>query len=272
MITNERKQLPSGELELQYYGTTARHYDPAYSADSRLRDIPFYVELAKRVSGRTLEVACGTGRVLLPTARAGIQIDGLDYTPALLEILRKKLAVEPLEVRERVNLHQGDMRSFALNKTYDLVTVPFRPLQHLFTVDDQLAAFGRFKVHLRPGGVLAFNVFYPNFAMLEETGTEHLDLEWTDPEDSSVTVRRYFVRRLVDKLNQFVNAEFIFRSYRDDDLIQEERSAVNMSYYTYPHIVLLLKSAGFRITEEYGSFERDPISICSEMIFVAESV
>ena len=42
-----------------------------------------------------------------------------------------------------------------------------------------------------------------------------------------------------------------------------------MSYYTYPHLQLLLRSAGLTIAEEYGSFEGEPISICREMIVVA---
>jgi len=62
----------------------------------------------------------------------------------------------------------------------------------------------------------------------------------------------------------------IFRSYRGEQLIQEERSVLNMSYYTYPHVRLLLKDAGFKVKEEYGSYDKEPISICKEMIFIAE--
>jgi hypothetical protein len=64
--------------------------------------------------------------------------------------------------------------------------------------------------------------------------------------------------------------DFIFRSYRGEELIKEERSALNMSYYTYPQVLLLLHAGGFTRKEEYGSYDREPISICKEMIFVAE--
>lgn len=110
-------------VEHEYYGTTARHYDAAYAADTRLKDIPFYVDLDKSLNGDTLEVACGTGRILLPTARSGVRIDGLDFSPDLLGILRNKLKSESQELQGRVSLHQGDMRNFALGKTYDLITV-----------------------------------------------------------------------------------------------------------------------------------------------------
>lgn len=255
-----------------YYGTTARHYDPAYAADPRLADIPFYVDLAKSINGSVLEVACGTGRVLLPTARAGVAIDGLDFSPDLLEILADKLETEPAELRRRVNLSHGDMREFNLGKVYDLVTLPFRPMQHLFTIEDQLATLRCCHAHLKPGGSLAFNVFYPNLLMLEDVGVERDELEWVDPSDQSVTVRRSFVRKSVNKLRQFFEGELVFRSYRGDELVGEERSGLSLSYYTYPQIQLLLKATGFVIREEYGSYDKQPISICKEMIFVAERI
>ena len=41
-----------------------------------------------------------------------------------------------------------------------------------------------------------------------------------------------------------------------------------MCWYTYPHIQLLLRTVGLESVEEYGSFDRQPIDICREMIFV----
>lgn len=52
--------------------------------------------------------------------------------------------------------------------------------------------------------------------------------------------------------------------------MKEDRSTLNMSYYTYPQVLLLFKATGFKIVEEYGSYDKEPISICKEMIFVAE--
>lgn len=254
-----------------WYGEeTVRHYDAACAVDARLNDVHFYLEVARAAGGRVLEVGCGTGRVLLPIARAGIPIDGLDFSPAMLAALRAKLGREAPQVQAKVALHEGDMRRFALGGTYDLITIPFRPLQHLHTIEDQQAAFGCFGAHLRRGGRIAFNVFYPNFLLLNEVGVEKVELEWTDPLDPSVTVRRFFRRKSVDKLHQFFDGEFIFRSYREGQLVLEERSELRMSYYTYPQLRLLLATAGFKVRDEYGSFARDPISVCQEMIFIAE--
>jgi len=270
MSNLERPSKPSTEATLEYFRSTARHYDAACAADARLMDIPFYLELAKSINGNVLEVGCGTGRILLPTARAGIQIDGIDFSPEFLAILREKLSDEAPEVTAKISLYEEDMRSFSIGKTYDLITIPFGPLQHLFSVDDQLAAFRCCNNHLKADGRIAFNLFFPNHRLLDELGVEEPAITWTDPLDQAVTVRRTFVRTSVDRLNQCFEGEFIFRSYRGDELVKEERSNVKMSYYTYPQVHLLLKSTGFQIREEYGSYSKEPISVCKQMIFIAE--
>jgi ubiquinone/menaquinone biosynthesis C-methylase UbiE len=145
------------------YGKLAKYYDGAYAAMKDLVDVPFYADLAKRTGGPVLEVGCGTGRVLLPIARQGQKIDGVDSSPAMLRVLTEHLQSEPPEVRQRVELHLADMRDFRLGRKYPLVTIPFRPLQHMRTVPDQLSALTSAAFHLQEGGILAFDVFYPKF-------------------------------------------------------------------------------------------------------------
>ena len=74
------------------YCLSAKYYDGAYSSMKDLVDAPFYVELAKQSGGPVLEVGCGTGRVLVPIAREGIEIHGVDNSGPMLEILKAKLA------------------------------------------------------------------------------------------------------------------------------------------------------------------------------------
>jgi len=54
-----------------------------------------------------LELGCGSGRVLLPIARAGGAITGVDSSHAMLERCRAGLSAEPAELRSRVVLHEG---------------------------------------------------------------------------------------------------------------------------------------------------------------------
>src|SRR5215469_9479392 len=129
------------------YFLSAKYYDGAYGSVD-LADARFYVDLAKETGGPALEMGCGTGRVLLPTARARIEVHGLDNSRPMLDVLRKNAGRESAEVQERITLHAGDMRSFRLGRTFALVTIPFRPMQHMFTVADQVAALRSAAAHL----------------------------------------------------------------------------------------------------------------------------
>jgi SAM-dependent methyltransferase len=245
------------------YALSAQYYDLAYGRDARQGDQAFWLDLARRAGDPVLEVGCGTGRVLLEIARAGVRIDGLDNSPEMLAILRGKLRGEPVE------LFQADMRDFSLPRKYRLIILPFRPFQHLYTIDDQLQALDNFRDHLEHDGLLGLNVFFPDPRLLEEPVEERLEFEWTDPDDPHVTVRRYFTRLRVNRLEQYFEGEFLYGFYRDEELIREERAPVKLSWYTYPHMQLLFRATGFEVVEEHGSFAKEPISICKEMIFVA---
>lgn len=252
------------------YFVAAKYYDGAYGAMRDLADAAFYVELAKEYGGPVLEIGCGTGRVLLDIAREGIEIHGVDNSAPMLAILREHLARENAVVSNKVTLHSGDMREFRLDRKFPLVTIPFRPMQHMFTVEDQVRALKTAAAHLSVGGTLAFDVFYPKFEVLPlGMGEERLEVEWSPPSAPETVIRRYFRKDAVDKIRQNYTLTFIFRTYRNRQLVLEEREELKMSYYTYPHLQALFLLAGLEPIAEYSSFDRTPLDNDSqEMIFL----
>ena len=79
----------------------------------------------------------------------------------MLDVLKENLAREPHEVHQRITVQEGDMRTFRLNRKFPLVMIPFRPMQHMFTVEDQVAALQTAAAHLTDQGTHTFDVFYP---------------------------------------------------------------------------------------------------------------
>jgi SAM-dependent methyltransferase len=252
------------------YRVSAKHYDAAYAAKSDLVDLPFYLDLARRSGGPVLELGCGTGRVLLPIAREGIEIHGLDSSAPMLRVLRKRLASEPPAVRRRVHLHPGDMRRFRMNKKFPLVILPFRPLQHMHTVPDQIAALRTAAHHLKKSGRLAFDVFYPDYEKIfSAIGQEIAEFEWPSADAPGRTVRRFFRKESVDKIHQTMHFTFLYRTYEAGRLIHEESERFAMSYFTYPHLQALFALAGVESVAEYGSCAKTPLDDSSaEMIFI----
>jgi len=249
---------------------SAKYYDEAYAVDGKLADLPFYLGLAQSTGGPVLELGCGTGRVLLSIARAGIAIDGVDNSLPMLDRLRRKLELEAGHVRDRVSAFEGDMRNFRSQRKYALVIIPFRPMQHMYKVEDQLAALRTAGFHLQDGGLVAFDVYYPKFEKINSSfGQEVLEMEWRDPADPRKVIRRFYRKESHDKIHQSIRLTFIFRTWQGDELVQEETEGLKMSYYTYPHLQALFMLAGLEVKEEYGSFSKAPLdNNANEMIFL----
>lgn len=252
------------------YEVSAKYYDAAYAVKADLIDLPFYLELAKKSGGPVLEIGCGTGRVLLPIARAGIEVHGVDNSKAMLGVLKKRVASEGPSVRRRVHVHRGDMRKFRLKKRFALVMFPFRPLQHMHTLEDQLAALRTAAFHLDRGGRLAFDVFYPKYEMIfSGIGQEFPEMEWPAAGKPGMIVRRFFRKDSVDKIKQAIYITFLYRTYQGDSIVQEESERLVMTYYTYPHLQALFALAGLEPVAEWGSFAKTPIdNHADQLIFI----
>lgn len=150
-------------------------------------DVEFYVAEAVRAGSPVLELGCGTGRILIPVAQAGVEVVGLDRAPAMLAVARDKITNLPPGVRKRIQLVEGDMRDFALGRKFTLVMIPYRAFLHLLSVGDELRALHCIRDHLADGGRLVLNVFDPSLEMIAAHRTAlgsalKLESEFVHPE------------------------------------------------------------------------------------------
>ena len=100
----------------EYDRTDAGLYD-SYSTGLD-GDEAFYVEEAARADGLVLEIACGTGRIMIPIAESGVSVVGLDRAPAMLEVARRKVAALADDTQRRIQIVEGDMRTFSLERRF----------------------------------------------------------------------------------------------------------------------------------------------------------
>jgi ubiquinone/menaquinone biosynthesis C-methylase UbiE len=256
------------------YALDAELYDIVY--EDYVDDIAFYVQEAQQTGGPCLELACGTGRVLLPVAQAGVTITGLDSSKPMLARARRKLASLPEEVRANVTLAEGDMRTFQLDQQFALITIPFRAFLHLMQVSDQIITLRNIHRHLRPGGRLALNFFDPSLeyivahggaigGALHATGESFVDprsgnllVEWATIQYTQHLQRidQYFVYDEVDARGRVVG-----RLYRN----------LQMRYCFRWEFEHLLARCGFEVTALYGSFAREPYGRNGqELIWIAQ--
>jgi SAM-dependent methyltransferase len=241
---------------MQYQELEASVYDKVYAGLTD--DIPFWQALALEYcgsQGEALELACGTLRVMLPVAEAGVRVTGIDESPYMLERARKKLELTARDVRERITLQQGDMRAFELARQFDFIYVPFNTFGLLLTIQDQLAALQAVKQHLKPGGVFAFNVFFPDMDKLHGPRLSHWMSEVDNAFPDGSRIQRDNTRN-VDTRKQIISVTWRTKVYQDQILAQEFLSEIRLSYFFPREIENLFARAGYEILHYWGDLER----------------
>ncbi len=260
------------DVSIDEYGPLADLYDYVVPYRNRT-DVAFFVDEAVRSKGPVLEVGCGTGRVLIPTARAGVEIVGLDSSPRMLEECSRHLRTEPSSVQQKVTLVPGDMRRFDLGRRFSLITIPFRPFQHLLTVEDELSCLERVRHHLADEGRFIFDVFNPS---LDALVTQTLGEE-TDPQEGEFTtpdgrrVERRFVIVAADRFAQINDIELVYYVTHPDGHTERLVHAFRMRYLFRFEVEHLLARAGFVVEQLYAGYDRSAYGSTypGELVFVA---
>lgn len=123
-------------------------YDLEYSFKDYEGECARIEELARSraPAARTLlDVACGTGKHLA-CLRTRFECEGVDLDAGLLAVARRRLGAVPL--------HEGDMRTLALGRRFDVVTCLFSSIGLVRDLDGLAAAALALAAHVADGGVL----------------------------------------------------------------------------------------------------------------------
>lgn len=227
------------------YDPIARLYDP-WSA-SVVEDIDFYVEEALAAGGPVVELACGTGRITVPVAQAGLRVIGVDRSTGMLEVARER--AEAAGVEALVDLREGDLREPPVPERVPLVLVPFRSLLHMTTEADRERALAACFGLLEPGGRLVFDVFAPGVEDVESTHGKWLERE----------------TGIFERADWDAGARTLTLSVRRG----EEASTMLLAWLSPIEWQRLLERAGFEVEELYGWFDRRPYAGEEDFVFVA---
>jgi ubiquinone/menaquinone biosynthesis C-methylase UbiE len=259
------------DSDTYYRRRTAAWYDAASTGVEG--DTAFYVEEALRAGSPVLELGCGTGRVLIPVAEAGVEIAGLDRSPDMLAVARQKIAALPEETQRRIELVEGDMRDFALDRRFNLAMIPYRAFLHLLTVEDQRRALGCIREHLADEGRLVFNIFDPSVDIIAahrgpQGGTIKRNVEFTDPHTGHPVVvwdsRRYDMER------QRIEVMFLFEEMdKEGKVLSKTYSSFTLRFVYRYEMAHLLELCGFQVEEFYGDFRRGPFRHGGEQVWIA---
>jgi SAM-dependent methyltransferase len=241
----------------------ARFYDEDYRNYND--DVEAIVHLAQEMDGPVLELGCGTGRLLLPLAVAGLPVTGVDISPALLQRAQVKLASIPQG--DNVTLVQGDLRHLELaQRDFAFAFCTSNTLMHLADPDDQLALLEQAAAHLRPGGLLLIDLFHPDVARLVEVhGVMELADQWTREDGTEVI--KWSVRTL-DLAEQLQETLFIYEEIVPDGTVRRTRCPFTLRFLWRNEAELMLRLAGLAVEAVWGDFEGTPYDSQSEHLIL----
>ena len=242
------------------------HYYELTHADLQ-DDLPLLQQLAQEANGPILECGCGTGRILIPLARAGYLITGLDNSPAMLTIARAKLTREAAPVQAKVTLVEGDMTQTQVNGRFALIIIPYNTLLHL-TPTQVSQAFAHLCKHLTENGRLLIDLINP-FTIAQTPNDRMLTHEQTITDPSNGHTILQFASNWLDDNAQTLHVTWIYDATPPAGGTIHRTISQFSYHYLYPHeLEMRLQQSGLQLESMWGSYDRSLFSEESERLIL----
>lgn len=192
-------------------------------------------------SGPVLELAIGTGRVAIPLARRGVEIEGIDTSDEMIAALRAK------EDQEQIVVHQADIGSFSLDRQYSMAFLILNTIYALQSQEEQISCFESAASVIEPGGHFIVEAFMPDptrfrrnsWTQVHDIGLDHVLIEADKHDPSTQQI-----------LEQHIHI-------RDGKI---ELYPAFLRYIWPSEMDLMARLAGFSLVHRYGSWTKDPFT------------
>jgi SAM-dependent methyltransferase len=231
-------------MEQRDYYDDPERYDAEYGFLSA--DLEWYRSRVSELAGPVLVLGCGTGRVLFHLARAGIQVDGIDNAPAMLDFARSRA----LKSGRDIAFFESDIRDFSLPCRYRAILAPLNLLMHLHTDREVLACLDCVRAHLQDKGKFLLDVSNPR----EEVLRDHGGPEGLPLRDVVVRGVKYLQKEhhRYDPASKISEVTFTFEPSQPGGTPFITRLRLRM--FPPDDIRRLLALGGFQINEHLGTF------------------
>ena len=250
-------------MDLHDYRDVAENYDAYLEVMYRDHDSyegfrEFYLDLARKYGqDGVIDIACGTGAVLLYLAQAGIDVDGTDLSEAMCGVARRK--AEDLGLS--LNIFPANMTDFRGSRTYSLAIIARSGFMHLLTPEDQRKALLNIRENLAEGGILSLNTFAPHpLFQAQQMNTRETDytfrLEYVNREG-----RREKIYNAItyNPLNQLMYGNWKFETLDENGRVTDERIRPLKMRQTYKQeMIYLAELCGYEVMHIYGDYHRSP--------------
>lgn len=216
-------------------------------------EVNFYKK--KLINKTAFEAMCGSGRLLIPLLKAGLKVDGLDYSSEMLAHCQERLKEENLTS----TLYEQDIEKIDLPHPYDAIIIAIGSFQLLHPREAALKVLTKMKKFLNPGGQIFIETFVPWEALYENK--EYEEEEREAEKDSYTKIHLRSVNH-AHKFQQFIKSKNFYKKIHQGKTIQSEEEELYVNWYYRYEMAYFLEKAGFKNIEFHEvNFSQNPKGI-----------
>jgi SAM-dependent methyltransferase len=230
----------------EYGRLAAEIYDLDKPIGHSFGDVEYYRRHLAGITGRILEPATGTGRILIPLLEAGLEVEGLDNSPDMLAVCRghcQDRGLSPV-------LREADMTTFVQAGAYQAVIVPAGSITLLDGRQATASALAAFRESLAPGGRLIVNVPAPELV----TGPEPMRYWRRHPHLWTLQTMHIEYDPVANQKTRFLR----YDKWEDGRLASTELQEFRLQYWSLAEFSQLLAEAGFTGISVTADYHDDP--------------
>lgn len=220
-----------------YTGIVAKWYDRLLKNEGK--DIDLYLSKIQKTGSPVLELACGTGRLILPIAEAGFTINGLDLSTDMLDICEQKLKQKSLSA-ELIN---SDFALYEKPDYYQTIFISGGSFQLLTDYEQVKKTLAVIYKNLKPGGSFLFDIFNP----LQDLKSNNEGVWKIGRIAESDNNEKLVVTQNIsyDTDEQVLSGHYKYELYEQDLLKQTVMDDLSLRWFGRYEIQMLLENAGF---------------------------
>jgi SAM-dependent methyltransferase len=246
----------SGIIERLY------QYWQAHLSDDE--EVAFYRKAIEEAGGPVLEIACGSGRLMLRFLKEGFSVEGVDASQEMLEKLRShavKMGCNPV-------LYCQKIEDLYIEKSYRLLYVSLGSFQFISNEYAIKIALAKYCELLEKGGKLITPLFIPWTDRSYENPNWHIVSDTFSKSRNCRLIRRELC--VHDPVEQVIEARLRYETWQKKDLLEMTEKIIHIRWYSKGEFIFLLKEAGFTEVEMYKSYGKEGKERPDFMLFIAK--
>jgi SAM-dependent methyltransferase len=231
---------------MNVFADYSKYYNLLYASKDYPQETDFVVSLLKKHAQTPiqsiLELGAGTGKHAALLAEQGYNIVGIDQSATMLEMAGSLCGTLPKSVAEKIELQQGDVRTYQINKTFDAAVALFHVMSYQITNQDVEDTFNTVKKHIKPGGLFIFDCWYGPAVFHERPEVRHKQFQ-----DQFLTIDRVAVPTMVENENKVKVHYHLYAKQNGQETFQKTEEEHWMRYFFLPEMEQFCAKFGMKI-------------------------